>query len=544
MDRFDTDVLVAGAGPVGLMLAAELLRHGATCRLVDRLPEASPFCRALGVQSRTLEILSQLGLAEQALERGVRILAANTWKDGALVRRMELDWDPLPDIPFPMFLSLEQNLLEELLAWHLGRLGGRVEREVALVDFTQDPDGVTATLSSPEGTRTVRCRYLAGCDGAHSLVRKKLGIPFEGEPYPDTYILADADVEGWLSPEESHRFIRGDEVLMAVPMRGTRRFRFSTRETAPAPPSTTEHGLLLGEGRPPAMEEIQQALDRIAGPGLRLLRGRWTSRYRVSRRLAAHYRVDRVLLAGDAAHIHPPTGGQGMNMGIQDAHNLGWKLALCLRGSGTPQLLDSYEPERRRVAVDVLGHTDRAFRSPGGVADVDEITGARQLVQQWAQLDMTYRGLDLLEQHEPAAERSPVQAGDRAPDGLLVELPANAGLRVFDLFRKAGYHLLLFSRGRLQPDTFAELAARVARDHGREVCSHFLLETGAPAPPGLSPIYTDPGEAVAAAYGVEDDTVVLVRPDGYVAFRSDSRHSERLLGYLDRVLGPARVAPR
>ncbi len=534
MAGFDTEVLVVGAGPVGLMLAAELRRRGISCLVVERLPEASVFCRALHVQSRTLEILEALGLAEAALRLGVRVRAENTWQDGNLLQRLALDWDPLPEIPYPMVLNLEQSLVEGLLAEHLASLGGSIGRQATVEHFAQDSEGVSATLRTGDGARSIRCRYLVGCDGAGSTVRKILEVPFEGEPYPDTFAMVDAEVEGWLAPEETHRFHRGTEVLVATPMRGAQRFRLSTRDLGPAHPSATEHGLLLGEGRRPTTEQLQAALDRIAGPGLHLARTRWCCCYRLSRRLAARFRVGRVFLVGDSAHLFPDLGGQGMNTGIQDAWNLAWKLALVLQGHCPSTLLDTYEAERRPVAAQVLERTDQAFRARTETPDWDEVLGPRQAMQRWAQLQTSYRGRPGFEQHGPGLTDLPVQAGDRAPDGRLA-LPGHGTRRVFDLLRSTEHQALFFFRRDQQAEALARVAARL-QDRALVRC-HYLAETGARVPPGLAPVHCDPGEAVATSYGVRESSVVLVRPDGYVGFRSDAEQAHLLLNWLDRLQG-------
>jgi len=534
--EFETEVLVVGAGPVGLMMAVELHRHGVPCRIIERSTEASVECRALHVQSRTLEVLEHLGLAEAAMELGVRVRAENIWKDGSLLQRIPMDWDPLPDIPFPMMLNLEQNMMEALLSDHLTRLGGRVERGVALTGVAQVPESVTATVWTPDGVDHIRCRYLVGCDGSTSLVRKEMGLPFEGHPYPDTYIMADVEVEGWLAPEESHRFIRGDEVLLATPIRGSHRFRMTTRDNGPSQVSPSEYGF-LGESHPPALQEMQRALDRVARPGLHLVNSRWTSHYRVSRRLASRFRKGRIFLAGDAAHLFPDAGGQGMNTGIQDAWGLAWRLASDLRGSGTWTLLGGYEVERRHVATEVAARTDRAFRTRTELVDQEAEGSPQRWMQSWAQLETNYRDLPGFEQHGSRPEQAALEAGDRAPDGRL-ELPGKGTLRVFDLLKGTSSHALFFFQGLELPDELARLADWLVQHRSRQVCCHFIRETCSLPPEGLSPLYCDPGGAVATSYGAQESSVFLIRPDGYVGFRADAENAGRLLGWLDRLLGP------
>lgn len=535
MAEIETEVLVVGAGPVGLTMAVALHRHGVPCRIIERSTEAAVECRALHVQSRTLELLDHLGLVESALNLGVRVRAENLWRNGSLLQRVPMDWDPLPEVPFPMVLNLEQSLLEALLSDHLSRLGVRVERGVALTGVAQVPEQVTATVWTPKGVEHVRCRYLVGCDGSTSLVRKEMGLPFEGHPYPDTYIMADAEVEGWLAAEESHRFVRDEEVLIATPIRGNHRFRLTTRDTGPSQTSPTEYGL-LGEGRPPALREMQKALDRIAGPGLRLLNSRWTSHYRVSRRVASRFRKGRIFLAGDAAHLFPDAGGQGMNCGIQDAWNLAWKLACDLRGSSTWTLLGSYEVERRHVAAETATRTDQAFRSRTEMVDLEASGGAQRWVQNWAQLETNYRGLPGFEEHGSLVQAS-LKAGDRAPDGRL-ELPGEGTVRVFDLFKGTTSHALFFLHGPELPEELARVAGWLEQHRSHQVTCHFIRESCSPPLEGLSPLYCDPGEAVATSYGAKESSLVLVRPDGYVGFRATAEHADRLLGWLDRLLGP------
>jgi 2-polyprenyl-6-methoxyphenol hydroxylase-like FAD-dependent oxidoreductase len=524
-----TDVLVVGAGPVGVLLAGELLRHGVTCRVVDGAAEPMPFCKALGVQSRTLEIFEDLGVVGRALELGCRLKAANTYRDGQRVQRVEIDGEPLPDVPYPLALSLEQNLTEQILTEHLRQLGGDVERPVSCSGFTMDDDGVTASLDGPGGKREqVRCRFLVGCDGAHSTVRKTLGVAFEGGSYPETFVLADVEVQWPLAPDESHVFHAGEQFLVAVPIRGHGRFRLSTRDDSPGSTGAPDHGLFAGEAAPPTVEQLQAVVDRVGPPGTLLHNPRWTSRYRISHRLAARYRQGRVFLAGDAAHIHPPTGGQGMNTGLQDAYNLAWKLALVVKGQGRPELLDSYEAERRPVGQEVLQKTDQAMKSreeesrrPAG----DPRAAKRELLRRWAQLDVNYRGGPLAEQHGDGGE---VRAGDRAPDARLLDVSEGRSVRLFDLFRGPQFTLMAWQ---VAPDIVAALADLPGKK--------LLLRTGdsgvAERPSGWTAL-TDLDNTFRDGYGLKGAALVLVRPDKYVGFLGSPPEPAALRGYLQGLL--------
>lgn len=483
------DVLIAGAGPVGLMLAGELARRGVAHRLIDSRATPAPWCKALGVQSRTLEIFDILGVADEALARGVCLRAANTHFQGECIQRVEIDGKPLPGIPYAIALSLEQNVTEEILTKHLERHGGAVERGVDCLGIEQDEEGVTALLRSDKGEERIRCRYLVGCDGAHSVVRRGCGIGFEGDKYPDTFMLADVEVAWPLAPDESHFCVLSeDDWLVAIPILGRGRFRLSTRDADPPTAVGPTHGL-LGEQEAPTLEQMQAVVDRLA-PGATLSNPRWTSRYRISHRLATAYRHGRAFLAGDAAHIHAPTGGQGMNTGLQDAWNLGWKLAMVVRGEAKPGLLDTYDAERRPIAREVLRKTDEAMKSRQTTA---LFPAGRELLMRWGQLDLNYRGGPLSEDHLGG----PLQAGDRVPDAPVTDADGGNPRRLADALRP-----------------------------GR-----FVL-AGPVDLPGRERVQLRLGDDLRDLFGPAD-AVLLVRPDGYLGFAS--RDAAALRGYLDRL---------
>jgi 2-polyprenyl-6-methoxyphenol hydroxylase-like FAD-dependent oxidoreductase len=346
----DTEVLVVGAGPTGLMLANQLGRRGVRALIVDRHAGPSLQTRALGVQARTLEIYSQLGIVERALELGKRAAGANIWAQG---RRARV---PLGDIgrdlsPYPFLLILGQDDNERLLGDALHRWGMAVEWNTELVGLAQEADRVIARLKQPDGTiREVAAPWVAGCDGAQSAVRELNGIAFQGAPYEHVFYVADTTMTGPMVPDELNVYLWRDGFHLFFPMRGSDHWRV----VGILPPAL--------RGRDDVtLDEVLPSIRQEAGAGLSLQGCSWFSTYRIHHRRAERFRDRRCFLLGDAAHIHSPVGAQGMNTGLQDGYNLGWKLALVASGRAGAALLDSYEEERIPVARRLLSTTDRAF---------------------------------------------------------------------------------------------------------------------------------------------------------------------------------------
>jgi 2-polyprenyl-6-methoxyphenol hydroxylase-like FAD-dependent oxidoreductase len=350
-DRMDTDVLIVGGGPTGLMIANQLGRRGVRAMIVDRHSGPAQQTRAMAVHARTLEIYSKLGIAGAALDLGKRGGAANMWAGGKLRARI-----PIGDMgkslsPFPFVLMLGQDDNERIMGerlhdWHL-----TVQWNTELTSVEQSADGVTTTLRNPDGTtKTVTAAYVAGCDGGKSTVRERSGITFPGAPYEHVFFVADTEATGSMVPDELNVYLLRDGFHLFFPMRGSDRWRVI--------------GILplhLRGKHDVTFEETVPFLQKEAGARLAFKRCSWFSTYRIHHRCAEHFRKGRCFLLGDAAHVHSPMGGQGMNTGLQDAYNLAWKLAFVISGKAQATLLDSYEAERLPVARRLLATTDRAF---------------------------------------------------------------------------------------------------------------------------------------------------------------------------------------
>lgn len=522
-----TDVLIAGAGPVGLSAAAGLRSRGVACRLIDRLPARLPYAKAVGVQPRTLEIWDRMGLARTVLEAAVPMRGQLIHVNGRQVARMDLQLPP--EVPYG-FAALPQYETERILEEYVAGLGTAVERGTELLGFTQDADGVTARLRAASGAgEEVRAGYLVGCDGAHSVVRKGLGLGFGGGAFAEEYMLADVETD-WDLPygyglRSSHTADDGstDDLLVCIPLPGTGRYRMSmlvppglsTRPQDPAPGAgEVAHG--LEGGRTPQLSDIQAVVDRLAPSPATLSTMRWSSVFRISHRIVDRYGEGRVFVAGDAAHIHPPTGAQGMNTGIQDACNLAWKLALVVRGEAGPALLTTYDAERRPVGEEVVGRTVR-HATQGMENDADD---PRTLMLREAQLLVGYRDGPLA--GAPYGPSDAPQPGDRAPDcgGLTVPV-ATYPLRLLDVLREhPGHVLLLYTEG--------STGAGVADAAGM----HTVTVVGRDAP-AYSPGYRDTAGEFARLYRPDGPTGFVIRPDGQLGARFPLSDTSRAVsGYL------------
>jgi 2-polyprenyl-6-methoxyphenol hydroxylase-like FAD-dependent oxidoreductase len=343
------DVLVVGAGPTGLTLAAQLTAFGVPCLLVDAATDRVHESRALAVQPRTLEVLRPFGVSDELVARGSRGVRLRITAGGRVARTALFDIGA-EDTEYPFLLFLSQAETEAVLAAHLAGRGVDIRRGVRLEGFRDDGDRLLCTLRDADGApRTVAARWLVGCDGARSTVREQAGIGFTGGRYPQTFCLADLSADG-LEDGAVNTYLTAGGPLFFFPLGSPAPWRLITLVPEGGP----------AEG-PVPLDRLQQLADHATGGAVRLRDPVWTSAFRVSHRGAEHYRAGRVFVAGDAAHVHSPAGGQGMNTGIQDAVNLGWKLGLVCRGGAPAELLDSYDAERRPVGEEVLRFTDRAF---------------------------------------------------------------------------------------------------------------------------------------------------------------------------------------
>ncbi|MFE3443134.1 FAD-dependent monooxygenase [Nocardia sp. NPDC059180] len=470
-------VLIAGAGPTGLTLAIDLARRGIAVRLIDRAAEFFAGSRGDGIQPRTLEVFDDLGVFDAIDAAAASAPVMRAYLDGQFAgeHRMSDPVEPTPAIPYPNLRMLGQSRTEAILRERLAEFGVRVELGTALESFDQDADGVTAVIARDGATETVRAAYLVGADGGASTVRKALAIAFEGTTDDSLRMLLGDVRADALDHDYGHWFAAAANPMAGIalsPLPGGRHFQFA------AP--------LDGDAEP-TLATLQEYLHRYsAREDLNLTELAWVTVWRPNIRLAQRFRSGRVFLAGDAAHVHPPTGGQGMNTGIQDAYNLGWKLAAAIDGDPGP--LQTYEPERRAVAARVLGiSTDLLDKLVEGAED------AMERGEQTRQLDLTYRN---------PADTGRVAVGDRAPDAPLKDAAGNA-VRLFDLFR--GPHATLLRFG---------AAGELPAEPG--VRAYVVVRPGEPA--GEGAVIDVEGHAYNA-YDAVDGTQILVRPDGYIGTR-------------------------
>ena len=542
MEARACDVLVVGAGPVGLTMAAALARQGVPCRLIDKAAVASDKSKALAVWCRTMELLDGLGLAGRFVGTGLKIGGGSIYANGERVVHLDLTSD---ESPFGFPLMIPQNETERLLTEHLAGQGVLIEREVELVTFTEVAEAVTCTLRHSDGREeTIRVPWLVGCDGAHSAVRHTLGLQFTGVAEPNDWLLADVHIEGAIAGDEVSVFWREEGVLVLFPMGGGR-FRV-----------IADAGVANEQQLRPevTLAEAQAMVDRRGPGGLKLSNPIWLSNFRINERKVTDYRRGRVMLAGDAAHIHSPAGGQGMNTGMQDAFNLAWKLALVRSGQGqTEPLLESYSVERSAVGDRVLENAERftmlaTLRSP--VAQwlrnhIAPILGSVGFVQdkirnEWFELSINYRHSPLSGEDWPRLTGG-LAAGDRMCDATLAAVEDGHRTSLFALMRGTGHTLLLLpGQDKHQASSaLVDVANGAMRAFPDVMSVEMVLDNEVAAPAAVAPrmrVWRDATGRLHEKLHVNVTTIVLVRPDGYIGYRGQPADGDALLAYLARYL--------
>jgi len=435
----DTDVLIVGAGPTGLMLANQLGRRGVRAMIIDRHAGPSLQTRALGVQARTMEIYSKLGIVDRALELGKRGTGANIWAQGRKMARVPLGEAGKDLTPYPFIFILGQDDNERIMGDRLRDWGVSVQWNTELVGLNQESGQITASLKQPDSSiRKIAAAWIAGCDGARSAVRELNGITFPGAAYEHVFFVADTDVLGSMVPDEVNVYLWKQGFHLFFPMRGKDHWRV----VGIVP-------LALRNKHDVNFEDVVPSVRGEAGPGLSFKACSWFSTYRIHHRSASHFRDRRCFLLGDAAHIHSPVGAQGMNTGLQDAYNLAWKLALVAKGQADPTLLDTYEEERIPVARRLLNTTDRAFRLVVSdswlagflrtqiLARIAAFAMGRERIQKAAFRVVSQTGIHYgnssLSQSTESPRRGAPRAGDRFP---WLQLKFSKNGPVEDLFQK------------------------------------------------------------------------------------------------------------
>jgi 2-polyprenyl-6-methoxyphenol hydroxylase-like FAD-dependent oxidoreductase len=516
MSAPDSPVLVVGAGPVGLLLACELARRGVAARLIDKLPRPTTESRAIIVHARSLEMLERVGVVDEMMATGLKVTGAQFHADGET--RAEIPLNTV-DSPYPFSVTLPQTDTERILAERLAGLGVAVERGTEMVGLEEDEQVVRARLRREDGREeAVASSWIAGTDGSHSAVRSAVGMRLEGSFKGERFLLGDVEAEYDLDRGAMHTFFSADAApLVVFPMRGERT-RLIAQLTDEAEADAAE----------PTLEQMQAIADLRAG-GVRLLEAHWLTVFEIHHAQVPQYRHGRAFLAGDAAHVHSPAGGQGMNTGMQDAFNLGWKLALAVEGRAGAGLLDSYHEERHPVAARVIQQTTRmtnmaTLRHKGqrtlrnhlihlasGLAPI-----RAELANQTEETNINYRGSPIV---AGGKQSGGPRSGDAAPDV--------AGLSLHAALAEGTEHTLLQVGG----------APREAEPGVPASVRRVFVSEGTSSEPGYDLTLFDSEHRIEGRYGVSDEGALFaIRPDGYIGLRATQSETDVTAGYFEKVV--------
>lgn len=548
MKHNSIQVLIVGAGPTGLMMACQLARLDIPFRIIDKNTAAAGESRALAIQARSLEIFQQMGIAEKALDMGVKMTGLMPILNGKPATHFSFEASGKGVSAFPFVLMLEQNKTEALLLEFLRERGIEVEREMKLMQLENKKGHVLATVRRAYGgIEEIAARWIIGADGAGSTVRHLLGLSFRGGTYQRNFALADVKVTFTPNSSQAKTLpqntlianIFQDQLIAFFPMKGEKRYRMVT--ALPQEISETEAKAIT-------FENIQKPLENNGYLDFKMEDCQWFSTYKIHHRCVAKFRKGRCFLAGDAAHIHSPLGGQGMNTGFQDAYNLAWKLALVIRKQAKETLLDTYHKERYPVARHLLRTTDALFSmivSKNPLVRVAKYRVAPKLLQWLTNPSFAGKRLfQLLSQTGINYKNSTIssdfpnipifrsdftatkfRAGERVPYCQITQTTVREKADIHQLFTDTNFHVLLF----VQPNDTAFQAAAHELEHlldtefNNKFVIHKIFETG--------------NEAVFRAFGVKQSTLFLIRPDVYIAYRSTNIRLKHLREYLTHLLG-------
>ncbi len=526
-----TEILIVGAGPTGLTLAHELLRHGIKPRLIEKTPTPSPNTKALGVMARTLELLALSGITHQMLAQGVKVPIFSVFSQGRQLARF--DFASGIESPYPFILMIPQHTTEAILTEHLVRKTGTIERGIELVSLSQRANGVEAVLRHSDGSEErTWTSFLIGCDGAHSTVRHLLGAPFVGTTVAQSFTTGNVCMHGDLPDDQALAYLNRSRLMTYFPLPGGH-YRFIIAY----PPGEAPQGEVT-------LEEIQRAIDTCGPKGSRASDPGFLARYHVHQRKVEHYVHQRVILVGDAAHIHSPLGAQGMNTGIQDAMNLAWKLALVVQGRAPARLLESYQIERSEVGTRLLQDDERLVRQAFlhhrlATATRDRVAPCltqlpqtqQVIISTAAEMNISYHHGPLVAEYRDEKVKSAssrVNVGDRAPNGPIYPDKQTAPRQLYDLLTGTNHALLIFAH-KLDEARSRQVHSQLS--DWWELLDVYPIRRIEQDGEDEQTLY-DPDGVLAERYGIADEGLVLIRPDGYISFRSQPIAAEPLQRYL------------
>lgn len=530
------DVLIIGAGPTGLMMASELARYGMQCRIIDKSQDPSDKSKALAIQPRTMEIFHFLGIDSEFLQKGHKIKALNIMSNRSAIGHV--DFKPL-DSPFPFILSLPQSVTEEILTRHLMSFGLEIERSKELVGLKETGSGIIADIQCSLNKREqIAAKWVIGCDGAHSFVRKHLNLTFKGKAFPDVFSLADVQLDWKYSHDEVFAFWRPEGILAAIPLpqKGCYRLIFELGRCQGKPHQQSPDNLQV-EIPPPSLEEVTQIVHQRADSNAVVSNPMWLANFHVNSRLASRYQVGNVFLAGDAVHIHSPVGGQGMNTGLQDAFNLAWKIAWVHQGKLSMKTLSTYHEERYATAMSLLKGTEFAthvaalkkgwqisLRNALARIILSFPLVQNKMIRVLSQINIRYQHNLMI--NESGKSQCGPKAGSRMSN-LMFEREGSC-VQLYDLLIKIDSFLVLFF---IDGDSDLKQLEPLINDLEKlPIPIKTLIVTKTPVSQKDSYLFAD-----HAQFGAEKGACYVIRPDTYIGYRQTPIDPAALLNYFKQV---------